>query len=97
MHILVRCSPSHSPFWGAVAWIARGWEERLDESPLAIGKMNPAHVGMLCHPAIVWKSPLGLLGAIVQRVQVVLGECACDVVLRQISDCLVLDTSLGLP
>jgi hypothetical protein len=39
---------------------------------------------------------LGLLGTIAQAVQVVLGECARDVVLRQISDRLILDTSLGL-
>jgi hypothetical protein len=35
------------------------WQERLDEGPLILSEMNPAHAGMLCHLKDVLEPPLG--------------------------------------
>ena len=37
-----------------------GREERLDESPLHLSQLNPAHTNRLAHPPAALEPPLGL-------------------------------------
>jgi hypothetical protein len=63
------------------------WEERLDEGPLPVGEMNPAHAGMLSHLASVSEPPRcsdesinclhrvsALLGEFLEAMQITLGN-----------------------
>src|SRR5262249_46686721 len=36
------------------------WEERMDEGPLSVGEMNPAHASSLLHPASVSELTLSM-------------------------------------